>query len=171
MTQYVAEIRLFAGNFAPEGWEFCNGQLLSISEWEVVFVLIGTTYGGDGVTNFALPNLQSRVPVHQGTAATGTPYTLGETGGVENVTLEVAQIPGHAHVANAIPSAATAPGPSGNLPAAGAGITLYSGQTPNSAMNPGAIAAAGGSEPHPNIQPYQALNFIIAMEGIFPSQN
>lgn len=162
---YLGEIKLFAGNFAPVGWAFCDGQLLSIDQWSALFSLMGTTYGGDGQSTFALPNLQSRVPVHQ-----SDEYSMGQTGGVEDVTLDIAQIPSHAHTANAITSAATAPGASGNLPAAGAGTSLYSAQTPNTAMDPSAIAPTGGSQPHDNLQPYQALNFIIALEGIYPSQ-
>lgn len=168
---YVGEIRLFAGNFNPNGWEFCNGQTLSIAQFEVLFVLIGTTYGGDGITTFALPNLQSRVPVHQGTNSFGTPYALGQNGGVESVTLSTNQIPSHTHTANALTSSASTTSPTENLLAAGQGIDVYSTQAPDVAMAPGAIGVAGGSQPHNNLQPYLSLSFIISLFGVFPTQN
>jgi microcystin-dependent protein len=170
---YVGEIRLFAGNFAPNGWLFCQGQTLPISENEVLFQLIGTTYGGDGQETFQLPDLASRVPVHQGTlSSSGTTYQIGETGGVESVTLTTNQIPQHRHGFNVVPGL---PGnqvsPSGNLPAMSLNVVPYVNEAPvGAAFNANAIAPAGGSQPHENRQPYLGLNFIISLFGIFPSQ-
>ena len=164
---YVGEIRMFAGNFAPAGWMFCAGQLLPISENETLFQLIGTTYGGDGQSTFALPDLQSRIPIHQGNA-----FVLAETGGVEDVTLTVSQTPAHSHtlVASANPASTVAPGPS-VLPAVTelATITPYGTDDPQVVMNPQAIGPVGGSRPHTNFQPYLCIDFIISLFGIFPS--
>jgi microcystin-dependent protein len=171
MTQaYVGEIRIFAGNFAPAGWMLCQGQLLPISEYETLFNLIGTIYGGDGQTSFQLPDLRSRVPLHQGGM-----FVIGLVGGAEQVTLTTSQIPAHSH-----PLLATSTGqtlaPSGNaIPAVAtstqSGIEVYgppaSGPT---TLAPGTIGATGGNQPHNNIQPYLGLNFIISLFGIFPSQ-
>jgi microcystin-dependent protein len=156
---------MFAGNFAPLYWAFCNGQLLPIAENEVLFQLIGTTYGGDGQNTFALPNLQSRFPVHQGNG-----YVIGQTGGSETVTLTVAQIPAHSHVPQANGGQGTASSPAGNVWAQSA-LNNYSATAPSSALDPGALGSSGGSQPHDNLPPYLAVSFIIALEGIFPSQN
>jgi microcystin-dependent protein len=166
---YIGEIRMFAGNFAPAGWNFCNGALLAISEFSALFTLIGTTYGGDGQNTFALPNLQSRVPVHQGNSGAGT-YVMGQAGGVENVTLTLDQIPDHNHLVAPSGSAGDQQGPGAHVLAAGSQIARYSAQAPATAMASTSVASTGNSEPHSNIQPYQAVSFIISLFGIFPSQ-
>lgn len=162
---YVGEIRMFAGNFAPAGWMFCSGQLLAISENETLFNLIGTTYGGDGQSTFALPNLQSRLPLHQGNG-----FILAETGGAEEITLTVNQIPAHSHplLASTGPGNLNAPG--GNVTSESAAVKIYIEDTPSVNMNPAAVAPVGGSQPHTNLQPYLAINFIISLFGIFPHQ-
>jgi microcystin-dependent protein len=166
-TPYVGEIRMFAGNFAPAGWMFCAGQILPISENETLFQLIGTTYGGDGQDTFALPNLQSRIPIHQGTQG-GITYTLGETGGVETVTLTTQQIPSHTHPPlGQTGSGSSAPG--GGVWAASTSQSIYTDAAPSIAMNAQAIDPSGGSQPHDNMMPYLAINFIISLFGIFPS--
>ncbi len=161
---YVGEIRIFAGNFAPAGWMFCEGQLLPISEYDTLFNLIGTTYGGDGQSTFALPDLRGRFPIHQGNG-----FTLAENGGVETVTLTTNQIPVHSHPA--LVSGDSAPGnnPVGNVAGAGTTISLYRVGVPNSALAPVAILATGGSQPHNNFQPYLCVDFIISLFGIYPS--
>ena len=161
---YVGEIRMFAGNFAPAGWMMCDGQLLPISENETLFQLIGTTYGGDGESTFALPNLQSRVPIHQGNG-----FILAETGGAEEITLTVNQIPAHSHpfLATLNPGATTNPQP--NLTANSPNVGLYFEDVATTNMSPQAIGPVGGSQPHTNFQPYLCINFIISLFGIFPS--
>lgn len=168
---YIGEIKMFAGNFAPNGWLFCSGQLLPISENDALFSIIGTTYGGDGQETFALPNLQSRVPVHMGTGSSGTTYQIGESAGTEEVTLTVQQIPNHTHA----PLASNAGGsdsPGGNYWATSTTGKPY--VTPGGvyvAMNAGTIGApVGGSQPHENMIPFLGLNYIISLFGIFPSQ-
>lgn len=161
---YIGEIRMFAGNFAPAGWMFCSGQLLPISENETLFNLIGTTYGGDGQSTFALPDLQSRVPVHQGNG-----LILAETGGAEEITLTVSQIPAHSHPVLASTNAGNATQPAGNVTAQNASVTIYRAQDPVVNMNLQAAGSTGGSQPHTNLQPYLTLNFIISLFGIFPS--
>jgi len=171
MTAFVGEIRMFAGNFAPNGWLFCEGQTLPISENDVLFQLIGTTYGGDGEETFQLPDLASRVPIHQGTSpASGTTYQLSETGGVETVTLTTQQIPVHNH--GAVGAAVTGDQTSLNnaLPANSVTITPYFPAAPDAAFNAAAIGPTGGSQPHENLQPYLCINFIISLFGVFPSQ-
>jgi microcystin-dependent protein len=166
-TPYVGEIRIFAGNFAPAGWAFCNGVLLPISENEVLFQLIGTTYGGDGQSTFSLPDLQGRVPVHQGNG-----HVMGERSGTETVTLTVNQIPAHTHTVAARSGAGNQTSPAGNLWAAAAtGAKLYSSLAPTVNMNPSDIGSSGGSQPHENRMPFLAVSFIISLFGIFPSQN
>ncbi len=167
---FIGEIRMFGGSFAPAGWAFCDGQLLPISENDALFVLLGTTYGGDGQETFALPNLQSRVPLHMGTGPGGT-YTLGENGGVELVTLTGNQIPIHSHPLLASADLASLPDPVGSVLAQSrvAGVDLYIEENPNVAMaNPASITPIGGSQPHSNIQPYLTLSFIISLFGVFP---
>jgi microcystin-dependent protein len=165
---YVGEIRIFAGNFAPAGWMFCEGQLLPISENETLFNLIGTTYGGDGQSTFALPDLRGRIPLHQGNG-----FILAETGGVEEVTLTQSQIPSHSHalLAGTNPASTAAPGPA-VLPAATqlATITPYGTDNPPAVLHPQAVSQVGGSQPHTNFQPYLCVDFIISLFGIFPSQ-
>jgi microcystin-dependent protein len=162
---YVGEIRMFAGNFAPAGWLLCEGQLLPISENETLFQLIGTTYGGDGQSTFALPDLRGRIPVHQGNG-----FILAETGGVEDVTLTVSQIPAHSHPFLASSVAGNSSSPQGNTVAQTDGtIGLYIADPPGVNMDPAAITPVGGSQPHTNFQPYLCINFIISLFGIFPS--
>jgi len=164
---YVGEIRMFAGNFAPAGWMFCEGQLLPISEYETLFNLIGTTYGGDGQSTFALPDLRGRIPLHFGNG-----FTLAETGGVETVTLTVSQIPAHSHPLLASTTAQTSNSPSARyyatvLPASQA---IYDTATVNNNMAANMCTSTGGSQPHDNFQPYLCVDFIISLFGIFPSQ-
>lgn len=154
---------MFAGNFAPAGWAFCDGQLLPISENETLFQLIGTTYGGDGESTFALPNLQSRIPIHMGNG-----FILAETGGAEEVTLTVNQIPSHAHVPVVSAGAGNLASPAGGIWAK-TNLNPYSSQAPNSDMHPQAIGLTGGSQPHDNMMPYLGINYIISLFGIFPS--
>ena len=161
---YVGEIRIFAGNFAPAGWMFCEGQLLPISEYETLFNLIGTTYGGDGQSTFALPDLRGRLPLHQGNG-----FTLAETGGVETVTLQTAQIPAHNHALLATSASASTTDPSQHLTAK-PDKNLYRPGPATVPMAPQAIGFTGGSQPHSNFQPYLCLDFIISLFGIFPSQ-
>ncbi len=163
---YVGELRLFAGNFAPAGWMFCDGQLLPISENEVLFQLIGTTYGGDGQSTFALPDLRGRVPLHQGSG-----FVLAETGGAEDVTLTQNQIPAHAHALRASTALGTGSAPGGALLAATGTVNSYGSGAPSQDMTPGALAPQGGSQPHNNMAPYLAVSYIISLFGIFPSQS
>jgi len=160
---YIGEIRMFGGNFAPAGWDFCEGQLLPISEFEALFNLIGTTYGGDGQNTFALPDLRGRVPVHQGAGS-----TFAQSGGVENVTLTLNQIPGHTHIVAATTNPGTQSAAAGNLLASG--VAMYSSDTPNHALSQQAVGIAGGNQPHSNFQPYLCVSFIISLFGVFPSQ-
>ena len=161
---YVGEIRMFAGNFAPAGWMFCEGQLLPISENETLFNLIGTTYGGDGQNTFALPDLRGRLPIHLGNG-----FVLAETGGVETVTLTVQQIPSHSHPMIASTNSATVAGAAGNILAQTPSYTPYIAANLNTALSPVSVGSTGGSQPHSNFQPYLCVNFIISLFGIFPS--
>jgi microcystin-dependent protein len=167
-TPYVGEIRMFAGNFAPAGWALCQGQTLAISENDVLFNLIGTTYGGDGQTTFNLPNLASRVPVHMGTGA-GQSYVIGQSAGAEQVTLTTTQIPAHSHVPLCNSAAGTKASPQNDVWAA-LDSNIYSDVAPSVIMAPSALGSAGGSQPHDNMVPFLAINFIISLFGIFPSQ-
>jgi microcystin-dependent protein len=164
---YVGEIRMFGGNFAPAGWEFCDGQLLPIAENETLFQLIGTTYGGDGQSTFALPNLQSRVPVHH--VGPGSDLIVGETFGVESVTLTVQQTPTHNHAMVASTSTGVSNTPQDNVFASPTVAKLYRFGTPSDPLPPALIAPSGGSQPHENLQPYICINHIISLFGIFPS--
>ena len=161
---YVGEIRMFAGNFAPAGWAFCDGQLLPISENETLFQLIGTTYGGDGQSTFALPDLRGRIPLHQGNG-----YILAETGGAEEVTLTVNQIPAHNHTFMASTSTGVDANASFKTLAGSPNVRVYRPQVPNSNMEASAIASVGGNQPHTNFMPYLCIDFIISLFGIFPS--
>jgi len=165
---YVGEIRMFAGNFAPAGWMFCEGQTLPISENEVLFQLIGTTYGGDGESTFNLPNLASRVPIHMGTSPSGTTYQLGEMAGTEQETLTTQQIPIHNHALFASTSSGTQNDPTGAVIAASPSVTLFIGDTPDGNLAANAMTPQGGSQPHENTQPFLCINFIISLFGIFP---
>jgi len=160
---------MFAGNFAPNGWMLCEGQTLPISENDVLFQLIGTTYGGDGESTFNLPNLASRVPIHQGTGPDGVTYQLGEQAGTESVTLTTQQIPSHTHPLTASTADGTTPNPQGNVLAqTPTGIFPYFEDTPGVNMNANAITPVGGSQPHENCQPFLCINFIISLFGIYP---
>jgi microcystin-dependent protein len=164
-TPYVGEIRMFAGNFAPAGWAFCNGALLAISENDVLFNLIGTTYGGDGQNTFALPDLQSRVPVHVGPG-----FTQAQSGGAESVTLITSQIPAHSHPPLCNSGAGGQAGPGGGIWAQLATNPPYANTAPSANMGNNAIGPSGGSQPHDNMVPFLVINFIISLFGIFPSQ-
>lgn len=169
---YVGEIRMFAGNFAPAGWMFCDGQLLPISENETLFNLIGTTYGGDGQETFALPNLQSRIPIHMGQGpGISQNYQLAEQAGVESVTISVQQNPGHSHSFVATTAGGNINSPTNNLVGAGASIDLFYEDTPALGFNTQMLTPTGGSQPHENCQPFLCVNFIISLFGIFPSPN
>jgi microcystin-dependent protein len=162
---FVGEIRMFDGNFAPAGWSFCNGALVPIDQNPTLFQLIGTTYGGDGQNNFALPNLQSRMPVHVGPG-----FALGQSGGVETVTLTTSQIPAHSHVAQCFSNPGNQASPAGTVWANSGNVTIYDNTTPvNVGMDPGAVGSAGGSQPHDNMIPFLCVNFIIALFGIYPT--
>ena len=161
---YVGEIRMFAGNFAPAGWMFCEGQLLPISEYETLFNLIGTTYGGDGQSTFALPDLRGRIPLHQGNG-----FVLAETGGVETVTLTTAQIPAHTHPFIGSSANGNQTPAQNALPATSQNVTPYINLPPDTNMNAASVTPTGGSQPHDNFQPYICVDFIISLFGIFPS--
>ena len=161
---YIGEIRIFAGNFAPAGWMFCEGQLLPISENETLFQLIGTTYGGDGESTFQLPDLRGRLPIHQGNG-----FILAEQGGAEEITLTVNQLPAHSHPALATTAVGTNPNPQNNILAAAGNIDFYRETAANTPMSNLAIGSVGGSQPHTNFQPYLCVDFIISLFGIFPS--
>jgi microcystin-dependent protein len=169
---YVGEIRMFGGNFAPAGWMFCDGSTLPISENETLFILIGTTYGGDGQSTFKLPDLRGRVPIHQGTnPSTGTNFIIGEAAGVETVTLTTQQTPQHSHGLAATTAIGTQANPGGNLLANSQGPQPYIQEDPDNSLNVQALAAAGGSQPHDNMQPYLGINFIISLFGEYPTQS
>ena len=168
---YIGEIRMFGGNFAIAGWAFCNGQLLPISEYDALFALIGTTYGGDGQTTFALPNLQSRVPIHMGTGPGLSSRQIGETGGTETVTVTVAQMAGHTHTALADPAEGTSTTAAGKVWAKSSATLPYAAPTVNATMNAGTLGSTGGGQAHTNIGPFSAVNFIISLFGVFPTPN
>lgn len=161
-TPYIGEVKMVSFNFAPKGWALCNGQLLAINQNQALFSLLGTTYGGNGVTTFALPNLQGSVPVHMGNG-----FAEGQVGGSQTVTLTSNQV-GHAHPVKATATATTNTA-AGNFPAAAAG-NIY-GASPDTTLNPAAVSSVGGSQPHTNLQPYLVVNFVIALQGVFPSRN
>ncbi len=167
---YVGEIRMFAGNFAPNGWMFCEGQTLPISENEVLFQLIGTTYGGDGEETFNLPNLASRIPIHMGTGPDGTTYQIGEAAGTEQETLTIQQIPNHSHPLTASTAVAQNPEVTAHVLAQSVAGFLYIEDVPDAPLAANAVAPAGGSQPHENTQPFLCINFIISLFGVFPSQ-
>jgi microcystin-dependent protein len=172
MNPYLGEIRIFAFNFAPRGWAACNGQLLAISSNPALFALIGTYYGGNGTTTFALPNLQSRIPIHQGQGQGLSPYNIGEQGGTENVTLTTQQMPQHNHMVNTNNGLGGTTRPANALLAATSSDKPYTtSASDGSTLNPSAISFAGNNQPHDNIQPYLVLNFCIATQGIFPPRN
>lgn len=169
MYPFLGEIRLGGWNFAPVGWAFCNGQLLAIQQYSALFQLIGTTYGGNGINNFALPDLRSRVPLH-----TGAGFVLGQVAGLEQVPLSGTQYPAHSHQFSATLNPGTQTNPPGNVPATltGGAASAYIQSPATAALAPQSIGpAAGGSQPHENRQPYLALTFIIALTGAFPTQS
>lgn len=163
-TPFIGEVKIMAFNFAPKGWAACNGQLLPINQNQALFSLLGTTYGGDGRVNFALPNLQGRVPLHLGNG-----FTQGQAGGEAAHTLSIGELPTHTHTPGASSAGASVSNPVGNL-WADAGKNNYNTAT-NTTMAPQAISNVGGSQPHDNMSPYLVLNFCIALQGVFPSQN
>lgn len=168
---YIGEIRMFAGNFAPSGWLFCDGSMLPISEYDTLFSLIGTTYGGDGQNTFGLPDLRGRIPIHMGTGA-GVSYTIGEWSGAETMTLTTQQIPAHTHLILATDTVADTRNPKGARFARVRREPVYAPLTGGStAMHAQSISAIGGSQPHNNMQPFLCINFIISLYGIFPSQS
>jgi microcystin-dependent protein len=170
-SPFVGEIRMFGGNFPPAGWAFCDGSLLSIAENETLFNLIGTTFGGDGQSTFALPDLRGRIPIHQGTGAGLSTHIMGEISGMETVTLTVQQIPAHGHVFSGSTASAAELSPAGAVVASPTNIDLYRpGATIDQALAPNAISVSGGSQPHDNMQPFLCVSFIISLFGIFPSQ-
>lgn len=168
-TSFLGEIKLVPYTFSPAGFAFCDGRLVSISQNTALFSLIGTTYGGDGVNTFALPDLRGRVPLHQGTGGDGNPYVIGQVGGIETVTLSTAQLPSHQHTAACNSGSSN----SSNTPARGVWLNWaedqYTSTAPGATMT--ALPNAGGSQPHDNMLPFQAINYVIALNGIFPSRN
>jgi microcystin-dependent protein len=171
MAPYVGEIRMFAGNFAPNGWMFCEGQTLPISENDVLFQLIGTTYGGDGQETFNLPNLASRVPIHMGTGPDGTTYQIGEMAGTEQETLTTQQIPSHNHPFTVSTAAGGTNSPATDkVLASSPSVQMYINDSADNALNAASVTPAGGSQPHENTQPFLCINFIISLFGVFPSQ-
>jgi len=162
---FLGEIKIISWNFPPKGWTFCNGQLLPINQNQALFSILGTTYGGDGRVNFALPNLQGRMPVHVGNS-----IVLGEQGGETAHTLNISELPANTHTpVGSSTNPPTSPGAAGMLWSSN--NTKVFALTPNVAMNPASILPTGGNQPHENMSPYLVLNFIIALQGIFPSQN
>ena len=171
---FIGEIRMFGFSFPPVGWALCDGQSVPISENDVLFQIIGTTYGGDGQENFNLPNLQSRQPKHQGTGISGTTYQMGETGGVESVTLTTQQIPSHTHVPLASDASGGASTPLNNFWAPNAntaGVQFTIPANTNATMNNQTIQPAGGSQPHDNLMPYLCISFCISLFGLYPAQS
>ena len=167
---YVGEIRMFAGTFEPVGWAFCDGTPMPIAQNEVLFQLIGTTFGGDGQASFNLPNLQGRIPLHRGPGPDSVNYPFAQAAGTEQETLTIQQIPIHNHAALASLNNAGASVPTGNLTGQVGATQIYREATPASAMKAGSLSPAGGSQPHENCQPFTCINYIISLFGIFPSQ-
>lgn len=167
---YLGEIRMFAGDFAPAGWAFCDGRLLAVDEYPELFDLLGARYGGDGQVLFAVPDLRGRAPVHMGTGPGLPVRNLGDVDGVETVTLTVSQMPAHSHSAGASSTGGNLNNPAGNVPAIDAAGAPRYGASPDTTLASGALVVAGGSQPHTNMQPYLALNFIIALFGFIPTE-
>lgn len=168
---FIGQVIMFGGNFAPINWAFCDGSLQSIAQNTALFSLLGTTYGGNGQTTFALPDLRGRVPIGMGQGPGLSPYTIGETGGVENVTLTTNQLPAHTHTAACTTDIGDTTNPAGNFWAAQPALGSYTAPPGGSAMDSGSVNTAGSSQPHNNIIPYQSINYVIALFGVFPSRN
>jgi microcystin-dependent protein len=167
---FVGEIRLVGFTFAPTGWALCNGQSMPIAEYEVLFTLIGTTYGGDGITTFNLPNLQSRVPFHMGANNKGDSFVIGQSAGAESVTLTTLQIPSHSHTLAVNSGTGSQPSPAAGV-WAGSTLDQFSIEAPTNAMSPNGTANSSGNQPHDNVSPVLVVNFVISLFGIFPSQS
>ena len=167
---FVGEIRMFAGNFAPRGWAFCDGQLLAVSQNDALFSLLGTIYGGDGRTTFALPDMRGRIPIHMGSGPGLSNRQLGSKGGSEKVTLTTNQLPAHGHAFQGTDQLGNTPNPSGNALAKSTAADAYINEAPGAAMASGLVTESGGSRSHSNMQPYLAIHFIIALFGIYPSR-
>ncbi|WP_338553543.1 tail fiber protein [Paenibacillus sp. KS-LC4] len=170
MDPYLGEIRLFVGTFAPMDWELCNGKILQISENEALYSLIGSVYGGDGRTTFALPDFRGRVPIHMGKSAEGSTFSLGANRGQETVQLTEAQLPAHTHIAQAQQSAGEETSPANHFWAASTSKQYSEGQAPNVAMSTNALSSAGGNQSHNNMMPFMALTYIICTRGLYPVQ-
>lgn len=168
---FVGEIRMFAGNFAPRGWAFCDGQLLAVSQNDALFSLLGTIYGGDGRTTFGLPDLRGRIPIHAGAGPGLSPRRLGSKAGEEKVTLTVNQLPSHTHRLTASSAAATTPNPATNVLAETVTDRVYSDRAVDDSMNSASITNVGGSQSHTNLMPFLCVHFIIALVGIYPSRH
>ena len=170
MDPFIGEIRMFGASFAPQGWALCDGQTLAVSQYGALFRLIGTTYGGDGVTTFNLPDLRSRLPLHQGQGPGLSPRALGENGGAETVTLTSQQLAGHTHALSARSILGTAANPEGQVLAQTRNVDLYMDDVPVVPMATSAVSVQGNSQPHDNLMPFLCVNFIIALDGIYPTQ-
>ncbi len=169
MDPFIGEIKMFAGNFAPRGWTLCDGQLMPINEYSALFSLLGTTYGGDGESTFGLPDMRGRIPVHPGSGPGLRPRSWGARGGAETVALTTPETPAHSHTLAADPNAATSADPAGRVPANAPGALSYAQGTPDVKM--ASTANTGGSAAHENRMPYQCVNYIIALTGIYPSRS
>lgn len=167
---FIGEIRMFAGNFAPYGWAFCDGQLIAVAQNDALYSLLGTVYGGDGRTTFGLPDMRGRIPLHQGAGPGLSARRLGSKGGAEKETLTTNQLPSHAHDFNANTSVADAAPPADKVVAKGAGVSFYKASGPNMSLASSIISHAGGSSPHTNLMPTLCVHFIIALYGIYPSR-
>ena len=168
---FVGEIRMFAGNFAPRGWALCDGQLLAVSQNDALFSLLGTIYGGDGRTTFALPDLRGRIPIHAGSGPGLTLRRIGAKGGMENVTVTANQLPSHTHPLQGTDDLGNTPSPSGNVPARSTSVDAYIGAAPSTNLSTSAVTSVGGSQSHVNLQPFLCINFIVALFGIYPSRH
>ena len=168
---FVGEIRMFAGNFAPRGWAFCDGQLLAVSQNDALFSLLGTIYGGDGRTTFGLPDLRGRVPIHAGTGPGLSPRRLGAKAGSESETVTVNQLPAHSHALQGTTNLADSPNPQGRVPARSTTVDLYIQEAPTESLAADSISQLGGSRSHTNLMPFLCIHFIIALFGIYPSRS
>ena len=168
---FVGEIRIFAGNFAPRGWAFCDGQLLAVSQNDALFSLLGTIHGGDGRTTFGLPDMRGRIPIHAGSGPGLSPRTLGTKAGAEKVTVTINQLPPHTHNIRTSTAAGTENNPAGEFLGASPNVRLFRPATPNSSLNAASISSVGGSQSHSNLMPFLCVHFIISLFGIYPSRN